>query len=273
MPPTLSSNAPVSVSPGDSAPPLPHVKMLAVKPPPVMIATTDELIQRSTQEGGAAPSIPTPQTSMAPKTSAQAVGPAPAAPAAWPDAPLAAATIKTQEPSAVPTGARADFARPKADARASDDAESTARGGKVTTNARMADSLTATPMGMFLILSIGLAVAGALSRVVMKIARARRAPLVIGHPESDWIDDQNQHEWSNDQGHGTFDEQQEDPSLISSANDCTLRHPFPADDEWPDNALDVQRTFQITSEISKREVKLAQLSQHLDRLLRSPRAA
>jgi hypothetical protein len=269
MPATPSSSASVSVNPGDSAPPLPHVKMLAVKPARVMSAT-------AAQAGSAAPLIPdatTPQTSASPKTSAQAVGPTPAASVAWPDATTAVATIKTQELGVVPTGARADFVRPEADARASDEAESIARGGKQTTSARMADSLTATPMEKFLILALGLAVAGTFSRVVMKIASARRARITVDRPGSDWVNDQSEHEWSNDQGHESFDERQEDHSLISAASDCIPGRALPADGKWPDNVRDEDGTFQITNEISKREARLTQLSQHLDRLLRWPRAA
>ena len=142
MPATLSSSIPVSVSPSDDAPPLPHVKMLAVKPVLVMSATTDELMQRGAQERSVPPLISettTPQIGASPKTSAQAVGPAPAASLVWPDATAAAATIKTQDPRAVPTSTRADFVRPKADARGRDDAESIARSGKPTANARMVE--------------------------------------------------------------------------------------------------------------------------------------
>ena len=124
-------------------------------------------------------------------------------------------------------------------------------------------------MEMFLILALGLAVAGTVSRVVMKIASARRARLTVDRPGSDWVDDQSAHEWSDDQGHGTFDERQEHHPLISAASDYIPHRPFPADGEWPDEARDEDGT----DEISKREVRLAQLSQHLERLLRSPRAA
>lgn len=246
--------------------------MLAVKPAPVMSATTDELMQRGAQQRSA-PALNSettaPQTSASPKTSAQAVGPAPAASLTWPDATAAAATVKTQEPGAVPTSTRADFVRPKADARAPDDAESIVRSGKPTTNARMVDFLTAAPTEMFLILALGLAVAGTVSHVVKKITIARWARLTVDRPGSDCVDDQSAHEWSSDQGHGILDERQEHHSLIPAASDYTPHRPFPVDGEWPDKARDEDGT----DEISKREVRLAQLSQHLDRLLRWPTAA
>lgn len=48
-------------------------------------------------------------------------------------------------------------------------------------------SLTATPVGMFLIAAMALAVAGMLSRAVMKIASARRRRVYIDRGELDWI--------------------------------------------------------------------------------------
>jgi hypothetical protein len=268
MPATLSSNIPVSVaSLGDGAPPLPHVKMLAVKPTPVMSATTDKLIQRGAQQRST-PALnsetTTPQTSASPKTSAQAVEPAPAASLASPDATAAAATAKTQEPGVVPTSTRADFVGLKADARA---VESIARNVKPTINAMTVNSRTATPMEMFLVLALGLAVAGTLSRAVMK-TKARRALRITDNPGSDW--GESQYEWRNDQGHGSFDEPQEDQSL--TATDYIPHRPYPAEDEWPDNA-DEEGALQITNEIKKREIRLAQLSEHLDQLLRSPKVA
>jgi hypothetical protein len=137
---------------------------------------------------------------------------------------------------AVPTDAPADLV--------SDDAERT---GKPTNNAGM-------PMIIFPILALGLTVVGTLS---MKIAAARRARNIKDHAEPDWVDDQRQHEWRDDQ-HGSVDERREYQSLISAVSD-----PFRAE-----GGAD-----QITHEISKRRDKLAQLHQDLDRLLQSPTAA
>ena len=104
-----------------------------------------------------------------------------------------------------------------------DGAESTARGGEPTINAGMAGSLPATPM--VLTLALGLAAAGAVSRVVMKIAAARRAIVMIDHPESDWVDDQWQPERRNDQEHGFVDEPQEGELVISAASNYESLHP------------------------------------------------
>jgi hypothetical protein len=230
-----ADGAPMSVSPGDIPPPSPHVKL----PAPVIGATTDK-IQQSAQEGNSAPSMteaPAPQASTSSQTSAQAAGPAPAGPPAWPDAPPAVATVKAQESIAVPTDARADSVRHKAQAQAFDDAERTAWSSESTNNAGM-------PM-IFPVLALGLAVAGALSLVVMKIAAERRAR----------NDDQRQYEWHDDQDqHGSVDERH---SLIWAVSD---HGPF----------RDEGGAFRITHEISKRRDKLAGLHQHLDWLLQSP---
>jgi hypothetical protein len=242
----------MSLSPGDTATPPPHVKILAVKPmsAQAITAKTDKLVQRSAQEGNTAPSIPevpAPQASTSSQTGAQAAGPAPASPAAWPDAPPAVATVKAQEPTAVATDAPA--------ASVSDDAEKTARRGEPTNNAGM-------PMIIFPGLALGLAAVGILSLVVRKIAAARRARIIINHPEPDRVDDQDQHERRDDQDqHERRDdpdhERQEYHSLISAVSDYT---PLPAEDG----------AFETIPEISKREDKLAQLRQDLDRMLQSP---
>ena len=68
MPATAGASAPMSISPGNSAPRLPHVRILAVKPKlaAAISATTDKSVQGSGQEGSTGPSIPEPP---APKAS------------------------------------------------------------------------------------------------------------------------------------------------------------------------------------------------------------
>jgi len=123
---------------------------------------------------------------------------------------------------------------------------------------------------MFLIFAFGLMLAGTLSSAVKKIAAARRVRVIINQDESDSVVDQRLHEWRDDRGHAFVDERREEHSLISAASDYSPRLPFRADDERQDQG---HATFQITNEISKREERLAQLSQDLARLLRWPRAA
>jgi hypothetical protein len=230
-----ADGAPMSVSPGDTAPPPARVKIPAVKPKSAqaITETTDKFVHRSAQEENTAPSTieaPAPQASTSPQTSAQAPGPAPATPAAWPDAPSALALDAPGD--SVP-----------------DDAERTARGSEPTNN-------TGMPMIIFPLLALGLTVVGLLS---MKIAAARRARTIIDHPGADRVDDQRQHEWRDGQDqHGPVDERREYHSLVSAVSD-----PFRAE-----GGAD-----QITHEISRRRDKLAQLHQDLDRLLQSPTAA
>jgi hypothetical protein len=105
-----TDGAPMSLSPGDSAPPSPHVKILAVKPTSAqgITATADKLAERNVQEGNTAPSMieaPTPQASTSTQTSAQAAGPASVPPVTWPDAPPAVAAVHAQAPVAIPTDA------------------------------------------------------------------------------------------------------------------------------------------------------------------------
>ena len=264
-PTNSSAGAPMSISPSDIAPPLPHAKMLAVEPKPVpaVSTTTDKLVQASAQEESTATSIPgatAPQASTSAQTILQSDGPAPGLPAAWPESPPAVGTIKAQESIAVPTDARGDSAGSKADTLASNDAESTARSGEPTTNVGMAGSLRATPQ-MFLIIALGLAVVGILSRIVMTIAAARRARVVFNHPESDRVDNQSQDEWRDDQDeYGSVDGREEDYPPVSTA--MGYGPPFQTDGGWPDSARDL-------NEVSKRDDTLAQLRQELDWLLQS----
>ena len=139
-PATASPSASTSTSPGDSAaPPLPPVKPQGA---PVSSATTDQPVRQSAQEGRSATSIPdalAPQAS--PSSSTQGAEPAPATATVRPDPPTVAA-VKAQEFAPVSS----ESVRPTADARASDDAESTARDGGSTANAAgTALSVTARP--------------------------------------------------------------------------------------------------------------------------------
>jgi hypothetical protein len=126
MPATAAASAPTSISPGNSAPPLPHARILAKRKVAAAIsATTDKSVQGSGQEGSTGPSIPKataskPSTSL--QTNAQAAGPAPAAPAAWP------ATVGAPEPGAALADAGTESVGPKTDTQVPDGTESTARG-------------------------------------------------------------------------------------------------------------------------------------------------
>jgi hypothetical protein len=268
MPATAAASAPMSISPGNSAPRLPHVRILAVKPKlaAAIGATTDKSVQGSGQEGSTGPSIPEPPAPKAStsRANAQAAGPAPAAPATWPDVFPTVATVGAPELGAVLADARAESVGPKTDTQVPDGTEGTARGGEPTINAGMAGSLTATPM--LLTLALGLAAAGAVTRVVMKIAATRRAIAVFDHAETDWVDDQWQPERRNGQEHGFVDEPQGSELVTSAASNYESLHPIRAGDEWPEHSLGEGCAFQI-NEITKREDTLAQLSRDLRKAL------
>ena len=296
-----SATASTSITPGGSAPPSPHIKILAVspKPAPVVGATADEVPPK----GNAAPAFPEitgPQANTSSQTSAQAAGPVPAASAPWPDPRPAFATVNAREPAAVQTDARADFIQPRARAHASDGEEGTPGGGEPANSGGL-------PVIIFPMLALGLVAAGALSRVGMNIVAARRARPIVHHPESDWDDDQRQHELRDHHEEYGSAELREYPSLTSVVRDYGPRIPFRADDEkannarghgdagrmqadaewpgnarghgdagqiqadneWPDNACRRGEAGQITEEVRKSEDTLALL----ERLLRSPRAA
>jgi hypothetical protein len=296
-----SASAPTSITPGGSAQPSPHLKILAVRPrpAPVVGATTDEPVQQGPPKGKAAPVFPeepAPQASASSQTSAQVTGLVPAAPTPWPDARPAFATVNAREPVAVPTDARAASVQPQARAHASYGA----RGVEPTDNAGLA-------VIIFPMLALGLVAAAALSRVGMSIVAARRARPIVHHPESSWDDDQRQHELRDRQEEYGSAELQEYPTLISAVSDYDPRVPFRADDErpgnarghgdagqiradaerpgnarghgdagqiqadaeWPDNTRGRGDAGQITEEVSKRE----DTSALLDRLLRSPKVA
>jgi hypothetical protein len=139
---TASPSAPSSTSPGDSAArPLPPLKPQGA---PMGSATTDQPVRQSAQKGSSATSIPNapaPQASPSSQTGTQGAEPAPATATVSPDPPAVAA-VKAQEPAPVSS----ESVRPTAHARASDDAESTARDGGSTSNAAgTAASVTARP--------------------------------------------------------------------------------------------------------------------------------
>ena len=186
MPATAAASAPMSISPGNSAPPLPHDRILvssrSLRPPSAPQRTNLFREAGRKEVPGRQFRGPGFESKHALQTNAQAAGPPPAAPAAWP------ATVGAPEPGAVLADAGTESVGPKTDTQVPDRTESTARGGEPTINAGMAGSLTATPM--LLTLALGLAAAGTVTRVVMKIAATRRAIAVFDHAETDWVDDQ-----------------------------------------------------------------------------------
>jgi hypothetical protein len=249
-PATASASGPMSISPGDSAPPLPRIKVLAVRPqrPPVSSMATDQPVQQSAQKGpsqaSSASSIP---EASAPPANASAATPL------WPDPPLA--TVKTQEPAAPSSDTRPEFTRPIADNPVSDDAKSTARGGALTTNSWDFDPAAVTPAEMFPIVALGLIVAGFLLRVVMKITAARRQRITIHRRDFDRIENRLEHKLREDQVIHRRDGLTEylERSTIPVATGSSPRRQSPVGDEWPDIARARDSASRITDKISMRE--------------------
>ena len=101
-PAAAPASSPMSISSGDSTPPLPRIKVPAVKPRPAPVSSvaTDQSAQQSAQkgtpQGGSASSIPeapAPKASPSSQTSDQGAAHAPVATPAWPDPPVV--TFKT----------------------------------------------------------------------------------------------------------------------------------------------------------------------------------
>jgi hypothetical protein len=244
--------------------PLPHIKMLAVKSQPAPNETTDEPVAQSAQEGSGASSTRSaspPSTSM--ETNAQTTGPAPAVSAD----PPAVGEVNSREPTAALRVARTDSDQATGNARAPNNAETSAGTGSPVT----------TPPELFAIFALGLVVAGFLYRIVMKIAAVRRRPIITDCPESYWIDDPQQHEWrDNHKHHGAMTKPDEliddlNLSLIPRTSDYKPHWPIQTDDQWSENAVVKDRVSAAHDESRGRD-KLEELGQDLHRLLRSPKA-
>jgi hypothetical protein len=271
-PAAVPASSPMSISSGDSTPPLPRIKVPAVKPRPAPVTSvaTDQSAQQSAQkgtpQGGSASSIreaPAPKASPSSQTSDQGAAHASVATPAWPGPPVV--TFKTQEPTAPPSDTRTEFTRPTADTTAdtpvSDDAKSTARGGASTTNTSgTTTSASMMPVEMFAIIALGLVVAGILLRVVtkisvMKISAGRRQRSTIDRDDFDRIDDQPEHELHEDQIVHQRDALSEylQRSNIPAATDSSSRRSSRVGDERPDIVRTRDSASRITNKISMRE--------------------
>jgi hypothetical protein len=234
-----AADAPMSSNPGDDIPSSPHVTVLAVKPTSAEItATVGELGQRNAQDKNAKPSMTEAPAREASPSQADAP---PVAPVAWPDAPPAIAAVRVQTPATASVDTPAD--------EVSAGARRTDRGARSVNN-------DAIPIIIFPILGLGLTAVGVLC---MKIAAARRARGAVNQAGLGMVATLPRHEECDDYGqHGSVDKRPEYESLISAISD-------PPRAESDAN--------QFTPEINKRKDKLAQLHQHLDRLLQSPTPA
>ena len=201
-PPVGAAN---SAAPGDGAPSLPRVKMLSVKrqPPPTISATTNEPLRRNAPEESAAPSV---SPTIVPQDDASQTGvrtPAPAAATVWPDPPLAIAAPTARNSITVSDDAGDGSFRRRADALVSPDAPNIRQHAAVA-GAALRQPPPATAAEMLLPVALGLAAAALLSRLIMKLAAARREPIVTYYTESDWIDDNHTPQVLDDRGQDDF---------------------------------------------------------------------
>jgi hypothetical protein len=166
---------------------------------------------------------------------------------ALPDPPTAVASVKTLESAPDPIGSRADVVP--------DEAENSARSGGPINNA-------ATPILIFPVLALGLAMLGIGSRFLIKRAALRRAQIVMDEPALDRTSDQ-----VRDAGQDVLRPQEsvvkesvvegrEFHSFVSAVSD---EGPLRADGD----------AVKIAREIGKRRHKLAQLRQNIEWMLRS----
>jgi hypothetical protein len=165
---------------------------------------------------------------------------------------------------------------------------------------------------MFLVAALGLVVAGSLFRIAMKIAGARRRRIIVDRPQSHWVDDEQQYAEADNQPEELIDELIDEfidrpesdlmddrnehelrdgeqrsglvhqgaklidglkGSVLLTASDDTPRHLFRNGGELQEDAQRRDRKPDVADEISKREDTLKQLKRDLNRLLQAPTVA
>ena len=218
-----------------------ETSVLAETSAPVSSRIFDETARQSVLDKSTAPTeeAPAVQTAASSETGARAA----AAPsAASPDPPIAVASVQTQESAATSTRNRADVV--------SDQAENSAQSGGLNNN-------TTTPITIFPVLALGLALLGMGSRFLIKHAAARRAQTNVGGLERERTNDQGRREAREGlRRQESVVEVQEFHSFVSAVSDeGTLR----ADGD----------VVKITRDIGRRRHRLAQLRQNIEWMLRS----
>jgi hypothetical protein len=240
----------MSTSPGD------HATLLKPQPAPMSSATTNKLGQQSAHEGStgsSVPQAPPPQTSTSSQRSVEAAGLAPAPPAIT--------MLKVRR--LVPSDGHAHSTQPMANAQA-DNTENTARGSASTNDTGTATSLTAnsgSTTKMVLIIALVLVASGLLYRAVMKIIAVRRRQIIVEHPESDWIDDQNKHK---SQHRRSLNERDELIDVSHPSRYDDRQHYFP--DEPHEPAGDPHRSWRDNRQEPRSPDKRDELIDDLHRL-------
>jgi hypothetical protein len=240
-PTPVTDAAPTPPSLSDSTAPSPHPETSAFKEisAPVSTRAIDRTPGQSAFDKSTALTEEALQAGMSLEPGVRATT---APVAASPDPPIAVTSVKTQEPAATAT-------RNRADAVSSEAENGTPSGGLVNNGA--------TPMMIFPVLALGLALLGIGSRFVIKHAAARRTQTVIDEAPRDRANDQGRHEgWDTLHRQVSVAEGQEFHSFVSAVSD---RGALRADGD----------AVKITREIGKRRHKLAQLRQSIEWMLRS----
>ncbi len=287
-PATASAGAPSAMGSHKSAEPLPSPTT------PPSNAPRDELAGQSVQQETAARSISenSTQANVPSQTSAPSVGPTAAAATVQLDRPVVA-SVEARKSNSISNGARADSLRQPVHTQVPDNAERTASGGASTTNtAGMA--VKVAWWEIFLIIALGLFVAGGLYRVAAKMAAVRRRRTITDkyhseraddYPTAHWMEDRAQHRPKEDrdqhespqgrQQHGSVGESEEFiedllRSLVRPSSDHSVRQAIRANDEWQNDANGARGSHQLTDEL--REDTLMRLRGELDQLLSAKRA-
>lgn len=222
---------PMLPNPGDATPPLSASAF----------RTIDRTHRQSAQEESVTP------TSETPSPRADISSEAPAQVAASPmvaphEPPIEVASAKAQESAITLPRTRVDGM--------SDESENSARSGGSINNG-------ATPMIVFPLLALGLALVGVGSRFLVKHHAVRRAQVAIDRPGLDHVKDQGAHQQRDDlQRRESVVEGQELHSFISAVSDQGTSR---ADGD----------AVRMTREIGKRRHRLAQLRQNIEWMLRS----
>ncbi len=263
-PATAPASGPISISPDDSTPPLPRIKVVKPQRPPVSSATTDQALQQSAQK--APPQAPAPQAKLSSQTGNQGtVANVSAGMPVWSDPPLVA--FKTPEPTAPSSDTQTESTRPTTDAPVSDDAKSTAQDGVSAKNATgTSTSGSMMPVEIFPIAALGLVVSGFLLRIVMKISARRRRRIVIDHPDSDLIDDRPEHEPCDDQSPHQRDRRTGDLQRLSTptATDPRSSRSSRIDDERLDHALGRDPISPVQNKITREHSRIGVDSRESD---------
>jgi len=172
------------VTPQDTAEPAPAAKSVSAPVPRTETqATTGEGTQKAAMD--VSPQQRSPRQAQ----------PAPSATVNWPTPAPLVRSLTSEGAVAAPEEKQEDSTRQQqvADSQVAEFAQGDAQNtepGPAADNAPggLSGLLTASPLGIFLIVAMALAMAGILSRLVMKIVTARRGRIYVDQGEQDWIE-------------------------------------------------------------------------------------